>query len=115
MTYEDLLIHDISVYGYTVSSGRLGSKQRVRYEISSNVPCRVYPITGEERQYLVGITDERVFGVFLKSGAFVHMSSQIRINVPSHASGTYKIIDYKIDSMAHHMELKIAQTIGENQ
>ena len=111
----DLLTHSCDIYGYTISSGRLGSKQRIRYEISSNVPCRIYPITGEERQYLVGITDEKVFGVFLKSGAFISISSQVGILTPIHASGIYKIIDYKIDSMNHHVEMKIASTKGENE
>ena len=94
MSYIDLLNHRIDTYGYTISSGRLGSKQRVCYEISSNIPCRIYPLTGEEKQYLVGITDEQVYGVFLKSGAMVTISSQIGILTPSHASGTYKIIDF---------------------
>ena len=115
MSYDDLLVHTIDFHGYTFSSGRFGSKQRVRYEVSSNIPCRIYPITGEEKQYLVGITDERVFGVFLKSGAFVSISSQVGILTPVHASGNYDIIDFKIDSLNHHVELKIKSEKGENE
>lgn len=98
MSYDGLMVHTCYIGTATETTNEFGETKETWSYSSTGTPCRVMPITLEEKRELGGDYQDIKYKVFFKSGASVTLGGRIQ-----YSSTYYLVRERYYDSSGHHI------------
>ena len=97
MTFDSLLIHEITLQNKYSSQNILGEWNYIYSSASTTTDCRCSPISYSERIDSQGLFDDVRYKCFVDSDVLLSTNNRVIYN-----SDTYRVKDVIKDSNAHH-------------